>query len=587
MGRLIKYLAHISIIILCLSHHIAFGQVQSDIQDIMIKTIPKEKVVVHLNDKLLLTGDTFYYKVFCLSEQTNQLSDISKIVYVELIGENSNALFNQKLKLVNGMASGDYFISSDIKTGNYKLIAYTKWMINNPQNSFFVKDIYIINPYIPTSNLLKNTSENDKSVKIQIRKTRSVQSGITKNVGVQLKTDFDIYKPRSRVLLELDNTFGTSMYGNYTVSVKKIDSVEVETANSVELKKAINTTNTFYLPELRGEIVSGYVVSKDHDSVIPNKIVALSIPGKNYVYKNVLTDKFGVFYFNLDERYTNSECVLQILDPDRNDYKIVLDGSQFKYFGTLKFQKIQLSSNIQNWVQNQSIYNQIENAYSASKLDSILPLSFLKPFYEKPSITYVLDDYKRFSTLKETFTEVIEGGFVRRHKGVNKLIVRRNNVSTFNPYDERDPLILLDGVLIQDSEYILNYDASKIEKVSLVKEIYFYGPSIFNGIIDITTKKGDFYLPPKVDGISYLNLDIPKERREYYQPNYDNNGQMLKRIPDYRSQLLWEPNIDLKSKSKSIEFYTSDLEGTFEIQFEGYTLNGAHVNSKSYFKVKN
>ncbi|WP_158655240.1 hypothetical protein [Flavivirga eckloniae] len=586
MGRLIKYLTAINSIILCFSHGVAFGQIKDDIQNVMIKTVPKEKVVVHINDKLLLAGETFYYKVFCLLEQTSELSSISKIAYVELVGENNTILFNQKLKLVDGMASGDYFIPSDVETGNYKLIAYTKWTINGPRNPFFVKDIYVVNPYVLTPDSVNNTSENNNPAKIQINKTGHTQSGTTHDVKVQLETDFGVYKPRSKVSLKLINMLGASMYGNYTLSVRKTDSLEIKTDSNIEIKEIVKTDSTFYLPELRGEIISGYVVSKDHDSVIPNKIVALSIAGKNYIYKNVLTNKFGEFYFHLEENYAKSECVLQILDSDRAAYKIVLNDTSFKYYDVLKFQNVQLNSSIHDWVQNQSIYNQIENAYSTSKLDSIMSPDFTKPFYSKPSITYVLDDYKRFPTTRETFVEVVEGAFIRKHKGLDKLGVRRNNTSTFNPFDDRETLVLLDGLLIQDSEYVLNYNPYKIESVSLLKEIYFYGPSIFKGIIDIRTKRGDFNVPSGVDDVSRLNLTIPKERRIYYQPNYNDDVEKLKRIPDYRSQLLWKPDIALKSESKSIEFYTSDLEGVFEVLFEGYTLNGVYVNSKRYFKVK-
>ncbi len=43
--------------------------------------------------------------------------------------------------------SADFFISSDLKSGTYKLIGYTNWMLN-AENSFFQQDIHIINPYL-------------------------------------------------------------------------------------------------------------------------------------------------------------------------------------------------------------------------------------------------------------------------------------------------------------------------------------------------------------------------------------------------------------------------------------------------------
>ena len=147
------------------------------------------------------------------------------------------------------------------------------------------------------------------------------------------------------------------------------------------------------------------------------------------------------------------------------------------------------------------------------------------------------------------------------------------------------PLILVDGLLIQDNEYIIDYNPYKIESISLLKGIYFFGPGIFDGIIDIRTKKRDFILPKTLAGIKSLDLGVPQEEKTYYEPNYQFETEDLKRIPDYRHQLLWCPNINLNSELKTIDFFTSDIEGTFEIILEGYTTNGNYITTKTYFEV--
>lgn len=46
-----------------------------------------------------------------------------------------------KLQLSSGLASGNIFISDKIKNGDYELRAYTRWMRNFGEESFF-KPIY-------------------------------------------------------------------------------------------------------------------------------------------------------------------------------------------------------------------------------------------------------------------------------------------------------------------------------------------------------------------------------------------------------------------------------------------------------------
>jgi hypothetical protein len=61
----------------------------------------------------------------------------------------------------------------------------------------------------------------------------------------------------------------------------------------------------------------------------------------------------------------------------------------------------------------------------------------------------------------------------------------------------------------------------------------------------------------------------------------------LERIPDFRSQLLWLPNLVLDTKYKEITFYTSDNVGDYEVSLEGFTNEGIPVSLKEVFSVKN
>ena len=60
----------------------------------------------------------------------------------------------------------------------------------------------------------------------------------------------------------------------------------------------------------------------------------------------------------------------------------------------------------------------------------------------------------------------------------------------------------------------------------------------------------------------------------------------MSHIPDYRYQLLWKPDLNLNEGEMSIEFFTSDITGDFEISLEGYTNNGIPVSLRKFITVE-
>tara|TARA_R110001592_G_scaffold11468_1_gene56594 strand:+ start:4809 stop:7037 length:2229 start_codon:yes stop_codon:yes gene_type:complete len=104
----------------------------------------RERVFIDVNAPDLLVGETLQYSAFCLSNTTNKLSSLSKYLYVELIGD-GGVIFQRKHQLENGKASGEFFVPSGIETGQYYLVAYTRWMRNFDDVSHV--PLVFINPY--------------------------------------------------------------------------------------------------------------------------------------------------------------------------------------------------------------------------------------------------------------------------------------------------------------------------------------------------------------------------------------------------------------------------------------------------------
>ncbi len=90
---------------------------------------------------------------------------------------------------------------------------------------------------------------------------------------------------------------------------------------------------------------------------------------------------------------------------------------------------------------------QIENAYFHKKVDNISKIPTLEPFYSPLAKQYVLDDFTRFKTLKETAVEVATDIFIRQKDGKNYLHV--NDPSVF-PQLPEPAIVLIDGLYLEN-----------------------------------------------------------------------------------------------------------------------------------------
>ena len=581
-------------------NYISYGQIKVRNENSSINSkIPQEKLFVHLNTTLLLTGDHFYYKVYCLNSEANKLSHFSKIVYVELIDSDKNQIFKQKVRLESGLGQGDFFIPTSVQSGNYKLIAYTQWMRNKEENKFFQNDVSIINPFSDNQNNILKKSNQIDTIQITKFKEQNQQLGklneiieLDTNELVGLELNTNKFQNREKVVLNIKGKKGLESFGNYSISVRKMQQIKIPnkltstaflTLFSHEKKSSsLVNKDSIYLPELRGELLSGNVIFKDSRNRVPNAKVALSISGRDYIFKIANTNSFGVFYFNLDNEYKSLKATVEVINNDSENFEVEIHQQKTLDYGTLVFNDFWITENEKNVILEHSIFNQIENAYTSLRSDVVNQSKPITPFYSSNTNEYILDDYVRFPTMNETIVEVLNLVYTRQRKGIRTAHVVRPN----NTYDSGQlPLILIDGQRIRDHNKFIDFNPNKVKKISVVREKYIYGSQLFDGIISLETIEGDYKNIDSNALIKNVELSRPLDKKNYFKQVYDGSGK-LKRIPDYRIQLLWLPNLEISSKTNEINFFTSDVNGTFEISLEGFTNNGDPVSLKEIIVVE-
>lgn len=585
-GRIKKFAMKKIFFIIILSFlNKSFGQIvavkQNDVA--IVSQIPKERTYLHVNTSLFFTGEYLYYSLYCLDAETSVPSTISKIAYVELVSEEGVVIFKQKLKLKNGKSSGDYFIPVTVPSGNYKIIGYTKWMIN--WGKFFEKDISIINPYLENQKTILDDSETIEESPFVITNSEN-KDGLSINLNEKTGT-------RSKVIVKIKNR--ALKKGNFSLSIshqsqiKNNSKSEIHSVLKNNFDAHIFANKRIHLPELRGELISGKVIPKDSDISLENVKVSLSIPnGDSYILKLATTNEMGEFYFNIDESYNTSTGIFQVVGQEKENYDISLDSNLFLDYSKLKFNRFYINESMKNLISERSIHNQIENGYFDVKPDSIIISPPVFSFNHDDMIVYSLDDYTRFKTIKETLVEIVNNVWAEKRDG--KYVFQVRTFATSHDYynlPDLKPLVLIDGILMQDHDPLMQFDARKVKSINVIRNKYVYGHNIYQGAIIIQTIDGNYKLANMQKYIVNSELFAPHVSKNHFKQIYDiENKTVTNHIPDYRYQLFWEPYFFIEEDEKEFSFYTSDVTGTFVISLEGFLDDGKPVSISKTFEVK-
>jgi hypothetical protein len=151
---------------------------------------------------------------------------------------------------------------------------------------------------------------------------------------------------------------------------------------------------------------------------------------------------------------------------------------------------------------------------------------------------------------------------------------------------ETDPLLLLDGVPIFDTDKFMAYDPLKIRKLEVVTGTYFLGNMTFDGIANFITYTGDipgFEIDPHAAVVDYEGIQL---QREFYSPINESPQQKALRLPDFRSLLYWNPTIITNATThQNLTFFTSDQAGKYLIIIQGISPDGISGFSKTTIEV--
>lgn len=264
----------LSLVFMVIFSFLGFTQQKELLQNINGKlnrytvTESPEKVYVHTDKDIYVNGETVWYKAYLIDGVTHNISDKSNVVYVELVNAQDSVVVQQKLFAESVGVAGNIDIPETLGEGNYRLSAYTKYMLNEKEPIIFSKQITI----------LESKIFGIQEVPKMQKKSEQVFKPLEKELV------FDFYPEGGNLVYGIQNTMGikvTDTQGNEIATSGKIIDQNNTLIKDFETHE-FGLGKFSYLPE----IGSSYYASVNVNG--QEKKFALPIPEKEGYVLNVV-----------------------------------------------------------------------------------------------------------------------------------------------------------------------------------------------------------------------------------------------------------------------------------------------------------
>jgi hypothetical protein len=150
----------------------------------------EEKAYLHVDRNSYYPGDDIWFKAYLIDASDRRLSSNTTNLHVELISPNLKIIDSRVVRLVNGLGNGDFSLSGKLRSGRYRLRAYTNYMRNFGDQLFFNKDIIIINSSDASKAFSDSLSRKRKNLEINFfPEGGSLVENVTSRVAFKVVND--------------------------------------------------------------------------------------------------------------------------------------------------------------------------------------------------------------------------------------------------------------------------------------------------------------------------------------------------------------------------------------------------------------
>ena len=594
-----------------------------------------EKAYLHLDNSAYFLGDTIRMAAYVMDTDTKQLTNKSKVLYVEMLAPEGYILERRTYLLENGECAGDIAISPLVVSGLFEIRAYTRYMQNDGQTNYYSQVVPI---YEPVEN---GQYQNLVMQKRQLRRKPQIEDGKNRKPMAWV-SNYKQPKSGSMNSLVVEASYDDAAiapYGLTTIKLRGMPNAHLS-LSITDADNYIHTSKETINDFVNGSIFHGKMgmdvayepeqeimlygkaglevykrIGDNYFTPLSNcQFNCFSVPLKEGEENQVVADAKGNFKIGLGNLSCDSYLLLThnpLPSGDKGAFIIDYDLDPPCKFFTKK--EMQMGSSVVMGekklpVKQQKIGSKILDVYHVDIIkmidkvynnysqygDCYLSLSSMSPREIKISFDnfYFLDccagerDYW-LGNIDKRRSIVLDGAY----PGDNALPISHD----IRPDLDIDIRKFKEMVVRTDKAIRTYYDFSKGKRRDLSTPSFgqkmqgeFFGagslnasdmesgiPSIISCFVPDTNHEWDDYLKyNNIPGCRYIKVSGFSMQLPYRLPNYSKSHPQS----DYRRTLYWNPSVQLDANGEAtIQFFNNGTCKKFVISGEGVSEDGKAI----------
>lgn len=576
-----------------------------------------ERIQIVTNSNSLLVGEELLIGLLGTSNYEGLF--LSEYAYIQLISASDENVFRIAVELKNGFGDVSIFLPSSLNSGNYRLVAYTKWMLNRSIPAISGQTLSVFNPFIKlkphktdnnplnvyasdTSSLMDSSNQSSltsiEHLELQFL-DQGKQSVLEKTIPIHIDSgEVSIVLPRdleagnyrlkfnkasifsstdipqsknpktSDSLLmgetqESTNTFDYTTRDSVKLDIQKLFSLPknisraIVSVRAVDFYKQGQTDDSLSLGDYERKYIPDWrgMILSGKSNQSKSRIYVIN--EKQQYFNTIITDSLGKFNLPILHKVNFKNTHLLFEGENEIEFQSI-DVKDLVHTP----QKLSVTSEYRDEIERRSFLTQYENIYKDFTQSG---LSRNHPFYGDRAESFILSDYNNFGTLQLVFREIIEG-VKYRENSPNPLGVADNQARYF----ENPPLVMFNSTPIKDVGQLMKIKPKLIDKIDVIRKEIVFNDAFFGGVINIISSTQEY-----PSDFNKININIEQGR----SPNVE-TGRLPNEL-DFRLQLFWS----LTSNLDTLEFSISDVTGIYEIKITGVTSDQKTFTKKKRFNI--
>lgn len=143
---------------------------------------PEERVYLHFDNSAYYLGEEIWFKAYVMSGTEDKPSDISRVLYVELVAPEGYVVRTNKYRIgEDGTCKGMFGLNRLLLSGYYEIRAYTRYMLNRGKESIFSRVFPVFDKVNADNWEFKNMLDRRRGFLIDIEKDNT-RSGLEREV---------------------------------------------------------------------------------------------------------------------------------------------------------------------------------------------------------------------------------------------------------------------------------------------------------------------------------------------------------------------------------------------------------------------